>query len=206
MVPLRPPAPCIPLIFCLWLPAKSLTPRVRGEQAPWLALIAFGSYSLFTIGHSLSTFGTCPEAAAELSEVRACAKTRSRGAPRCAHGPGTLRTSSGSVPSSRSESSRTRRSSGAAPAEGGSGAITGSLKGSLLRRAAGRGCDLLRKPLHEPCHAAHVRVLVRPVLQTLWWKAHVSRCGTWRGCWPPRSAPQRRRSPSREGSACPGNT
>lgn len=68
----------------------------RCAQAPWLALVCFGSYSLFTIGHGLSTFGTCPEAAEELNRVRSAAlascpassSSRVRALPRTSHASG----------------------------------------------------------------------------------------------------------------------
>ena len=52
-------------------------------QLPLWALVTFGAYSLGSVGYSLLTFRDCPDAHAELLQVRSCCHLRtSRGRTR----------------------------------------------------------------------------------------------------------------------------
>lgn len=66
------------------LARSSLAPRAAAivdgvQHAPFLALVVFGCYALFTIGFKLFNFNDCEEAAVELTAVRGVrARARAR--------------------------------------------------------------------------------------------------------------------------------
>ena len=58
-------------LFNLQPHALDLSPAARSTlpALPFLAIVAFGAYSLITIGFRLATFNDCNEASAELQQV-----------------------------------------------------------------------------------------------------------------------------------------